>query len=317
MSRVADVLLSTDDQTALTELDDRLKILLPPAYAESYENLRPAPMKSAGLKYDAGGDVAWNRIWGSFCDLAMAGGPPHKGALLQPASAGEVTAHRQQYDRVVREVCRGVEMVTTMPCEPATPGWVRVECYSATMAAWLLRAITTENVAARASGEMLDLPVAPSFRLDREIKNIVTVGAKTSHYWLEHMPRAQQRAIAGLLSSLDRASPLVTPAEPADEREIAQAERAARTIAEQIDRQTGLRPSALEYTGWVGVECAGVASAIWMMRALVGINVLARREDQTLFVPVNPYDDPGGVRVWSAVARVHQLHVVRRAPGKR
>ena len=95
-------------------------------------------------------------------------------------------------------------MVTSMPCEPAeTPGWVRVECYSATMAAWLLRAIVTENVAARATGAMLELPVAPSFRVDKEIKNIVTVSAKTSHYWLEHMPRAQQRAIAELLALLE------------------------------------------------------------------------------------------------------------------
>jgi hypothetical protein len=165
-------------------------------------------MKSAGLKFDPQGEVAWNEIWGSFCDLALAGGPPHKGVLLGPASAADVDAHPEQYVRVVREVCRGVEMVTSMPCEPAeTPGWVRVECYGATMAAWLLRAIVTENVAARAAGVMLDLPVAPSFRLEKEIKNIVTVIAKTSHYWLEHMPRAQQRAIAELLASLDRVSP--------------------------------------------------------------------------------------------------------------
>ena len=273
--------LSPDDQTALAELDARLKLLLPPAYADSYETLNPAPMKSAGLKFDPQGEVAWNEIWGSFCDLALAGGPPHKGSLLGPASAADVDAHPEQYDRVVREVCRGVEMVTSMPCEPAeTPGWVRVECYSATMAAWLLRAIVTENVAARAAGVMLDLPVAPSFRLDREVKNIVTVSAKTSHYWLEHMPRAQQRAIAELLASLDRVSPLVTPMEPA--------------------------------TGWQGVECPDAPAAIWMMRALVAQNVLARREAHTLFVPLNPTGDPGGVRVRSAVARVQQLAGLRR-----
>lgn len=273
--------LSPDDRLALEELDARLKILLPPAYADSYETLTPAPMRSAGLKFDPRGEVAWNEIWGSFCDLALAGGPPHKGALLGPASAADVDAHPEQYDRVVREVCRGVEMVTSMPCEPAdAPGWVRVECYGAAMAAWLLRAIVTENVAARASGVMLDLPVAPSFRLDKEIKNIVTVSAKTSHYWLEHMPRAQQRAIAELLASLDRVSPLVTPAEPA--------------------------------TGWTGVECPDPPAAIWMMRALVAQNVLARREGHTLFVPLNPASDPGGVRVRSAVTRVQQLERQRR-----
>jgi sirohydrochlorin cobaltochelatase len=268
--------LSQDDTAALAELDARLKLLLPPAYADSYETLSAAPMKSAGLKFDGNGEVAWNEIWGSFCDLALAGGPPHKGALLGPASAAEVDAHPDQYDRVVREVCRGVEMVTSLPCEPAeTPGWVRVECYSATMASWLLRAIVTENVAARAAGVRLDLPVAPSFLLEKEIKNIVTVSAKTCHYWLEHMPRAQQRAIAELLASLDRVCPLVTPLEPV--------------------------------TGWMAVECVNASTAIWMMRALVAQNVLARREGHTLFVPVNPEIDPGSVRVRSAVARVQRL----------
>ena len=270
--------LSPDDAVALAELDTRLKILLPPAYADSYETLNPAPMKSAGLKFDPKGEVAWNEIWGSFCDLALAGGPPHKGALLGPASAADVDAHPEQYDRVVREVCRGVEMVTSMPCDPAeAPGWVRVECYSTTMAAWLLRAIVTENVAARATGVNLDLPVAPSFSIDKEIKNIVTVSAKTTHYWLEHMPRTQQRAIAELLASLDRVSPLVTPLDPT--------------------------------TGWTGVECPDARAAIWMMRALVAQNVLARREAHTLFVPVNPAIDPGGVRVRAAVARVQRLAV--------
>jgi hypothetical protein len=308
------VFLSPDDQTALAELDERLRVLLPPAYADSYETLSPVPMKSAGLKLDARGDVAWNEIWESFCDLALAGGPPHKGALLGPASAADVEAHPELYDRVVREVCRGVEMVTTMPCEPAgTPGWVRVECYSPTMAAWLLRAIVTENVAARAAGARLDLPVAPSFRLEKEIKNIVTVSAKTSHYWLEHMPRAQQRAIAELIASLDRVSPLVTPIEP-DVAEIAAATaRTAQAMGEQIERQTGLRWSGSGGAGWTGVDCLDASVAIWMMRALVALNVLARREAQTLFVPVHPDADPGGVRVWSAVATVHRL---ARARGK-
>ena len=68
-----------------------------------------------------------------------------------------------------------------------------------------------------------------------------------------------------------------------------------------------LRPSGLRSTGWAGVDCLDASVAVWMMRALVAQNVLARREAQTLFVPVNPKTDPGGVRVWSAVARVHRL----------
>ena len=44
-----------------------------------------------------------------------------------------------------------------------------------------------------------------------------------------------------------------------------------------------------------------------MMRALVVTNVLARREDTVLFVPVNPATDPGGRLVAGAVGRIHRL----------
>jgi len=43
----------------------------------------------------------------------------------------------------------------------------------------MLRAITMENVAVRLEGRALDLPAAPVFRIDKEIKNVVTVVAKT------------------------------------------------------------------------------------------------------------------------------------------
>jgi sirohydrochlorin cobaltochelatase len=33
------------------------------------------------------------------------------------------------------------------------------------------------------------LPAGPQFRLDGEIKNVVTAVAKTYHYWKEHIQR--------------------------------------------------------------------------------------------------------------------------------
>lgn len=42
--------------------------------------------QTIGLQCDTDGRVAWNRIWQAFCDLAIAGGPPHKGRLLGPGS---------------------------------------------------------------------------------------------------------------------------------------------------------------------------------------------------------------------------------------
>ena len=44
-----------------------------------------------------------------------------------------------------------------------------------------------------------------------------------------------------------------------------------------------------------------------MMRALVASNVLARREETTLLVPVNPTVDPGGTMVAARVTRVQAL----------
>src|SRR6188472_1553862 len=107
-------------------------------------------MGSAGLKYDSDGKVAWDEIWGSFCDLAMAGGPPHKGMLLTPGTPAEIEARPERYGEVVEEICRGVTLVTDLPADASpVPGWCRIGCYSESMAGWLLRAITMENVAVR------------------------------------------------------------------------------------------------------------------------------------------------------------------------
>jgi hypothetical protein len=257
---------------ALVLADARLKLLLPPDYQEGYEALEPKPMRSAGLKYDADGNVAWDQIWGSFCDLAMAGGPPHKGALLAPGTEAAIDADFSGYDEVVEEICRGISMVTGLRAY-ASPdlGWVRVACESDAMAGWLLRAITMENVAVRQREALLELPAAPHFRLEKEIKNVVTVAAKTCHYWVGHIPPEQQQAIGDLFVTLSAEAPLIVAAAPGD---------------------------------WRGVECGAVRCAVWMMRALIAGNVVARREGTLLMVPVAPAIDPDGAITADAVRRV-------------
>ena len=168
------------------------------------------------------------------------------------------------------------------------------------MAGWLLRAIVMENVAARRQGAMLDLPAAPQFRLEKEIKNVITVTAKTCHYWVGHVPRAQQQAIAELLPADGRGD--AARGAGAAGRAIRRSAHAAAALAETIQRETGLRRGGGASAGWLGVECDSVRAAVWMMRALVASNVLARREGTALFVPVNPTSDPGGHRVAAALA---------------
>jgi sirohydrochlorin cobaltochelatase len=286
-------------------LDARLKTLLPETYQDSYESLEPKPMRSAGLKYDADGQVAWDQIWGSFCDLAMAGGPPHKGTLLEPGTQANIDADFDRYDEVAQEICRGIKLVTGLRAYVAPdPGWVSVACHGDAMAGWLVRAIVMENVAARRRGAILELPAAPHFRLEKEIKNVITVVAKTCHYWLGHIPEDQRRAIGDLFNTMASESPLIEP-DPASAGSVRSRELAVR-MAAQIQRSTGLPESSQRSPGWLGLECPSVRFAVWMMRALVVANVLSRREGTVLFVPVNPGTDPRGTIVAGAVERMYQ-----------
>jgi len=301
--------MAAEEAQALEALDVRIRTLLPEIYQDTFEALQPAPMRSAGLKYAPDGRVAWDEMWGSFCDLAMAGGPPHKGALLGPGDEAAIDADFDRYDEVADEICRGIRLVTGLRSYVSpNPGWVRVSCPGDAMAGWLLRAIVMENVAARRQGAMLDLPAAPQFRLEKETKNVITVIAKTCHYWMGHIPRAQQQAIAELFLRMEAEAPLVEPALP-DAAAVSGAHLAH--LAERIQRDTGLRRGGRDYAGWLGVECDGVGAAISMMRALIASNVLARREATVLFVPVNPVTDPDGRRVAVAVARVFRFASTR------
>lgn len=160
--------------------------LLPPRY-QNGAPVSAAPMPAAELKYGPDGRVAWDEIWGDFCELALAGGPPHRGTLLEPASPEAIGADPAAYIQVIEELERGLRMVTGLEVlSNSAPGWIGLRCQSQEMALWLLRAILVENLAARREDATLFLPVGPQFRLGHEIKNVITVVAKTHHYWTEH-----------------------------------------------------------------------------------------------------------------------------------
>jgi hypothetical protein len=289
------------------ELEARLRIILPEDYQHRYEEVQPVSMGSAGLKYGDDGRVAWDEMWVSFCDLAMAGGPPHKGKLLKPGSKAEIDAEPSQYKQVVEEICRGVALVFGLPAEAApTPGWVRVNCPSWGMAEWLVRAIAMENVSVRTcEGTTIDLPAGPGYRVEKEIKNVITAMAKTCHYWSEHIPATQRRAIANHFELMETESPLIQPGYDRLSAELGPAMAAA------IHGASGLRASERCYQGWLGLACPDVRAAIWMMRLLVANNLLARREETVVFVPVNAGSDPAGDAVVRCVVQVHGFAVAR------
>lgn len=300
--------ISRADLEALDELEYQIKAILPEVYQDTYDAVQPVPMRSAGLVYDADGKVAWDEIWGSFCDLAMAGGPPHKGTMLGPGQREDIDGQPARYQDVSAEICRGITMATGLPARTSpVPGWVRCTTVSPGMAGWLARAIVMENVAARCSGPALDLPAAPDFRLEKEIKNVVTVAAKTSHYWDGHMPALQQRSIGSMIARMLKVSPLVEPPYPDETLLSDQHEFDCTRVADAVYGATGLRRSNHRSAGWIGLECATVREAIWMMRALVVSNIMSRREETTLMLPVNATTDPGGSRVVAAVTQIHRL----------
>ena len=165
------------------------KSILPPRYQNAVPSA--APMGAAGLVYDNEGNAAWNEIWTDFCDLALAGGPPHRGTLLEPVDPAEIEANPEGYAKTLQELERGLRMVTGREVvHSEKPGWIGLQCDSEEMALWLLRAIVVENVSVRREGTVLYFPAGANFKLTREIKNVITIVAKTNHYWEEHL-RAQ------------------------------------------------------------------------------------------------------------------------------
>jgi sirohydrochlorin cobaltochelatase len=296
------------EQVAFHTLQVRLRTILPEEYQDSYETLEPVSMGSAALKFDSDGRVAWGEIWDTFCDLAMAGGPPHKGVLLEPGSASEIQEYPDRYRAAVDELTRGIRLASDLSIIGSKrDGWVRVNCVDPAMAEWMLRALIMENISCRWEGASIDVPAGPQFRVEKEIKNVITAIAKTSHYWLGHMWRDQKEEVRKTFAQMATETPLIQPALPGIDCSSEAHDSLYKVMADEIRAKTGLSISSRRYSGWLGVECPSVRGAVWMMRLLAAMNVLARRERTELFVPVNPAADPQGEVVVTALGRVHRF----------
>ena len=316
--------ITLENVLALEALEARLRTILPELYRDSYEEVVPVSMGSAGLKYGPDGRVAWNEMWATFCDLAMAGGPPHRGTLLQPGTREAIAANAEAHHRVLDEIHRGISLVSKLQLipisqsreiDPSWPCWIGVRCHSTGMAAWLVRAIVMENVLAKHDGESLYLPAGPDYRLAKEIKNVITVFAKTCHYWTSHMSPDQQEAIDTLLTNDAEGSELLDfPSADLLENDPAGYGQVARELTAEITRRTGRACFANRYPGWIGVDCPNIRTAVWLMRAMTVENVLARREDTVLFLPANPrfVKENRVARLVDAFERIHRLHAVKK-----
>ncbi len=169
------------------EWQARIAAVLPPRYRDPGLVVSSAPMGAAPLQRDAEGRVAWDAMWQGFCELGLAGGPPHRGTLLEAISPDEALANPERDAEVRAELARGLRMVTGLRVVLDGPaGWIGVACVDEEMAIWLMRAIVVENVMVRRERAVLYLPAGPRFTLEGEIKSVVTVVAKTYHYWAQH-----------------------------------------------------------------------------------------------------------------------------------
>ena len=160
------------------------------------------PMSAAPFQYRDDGRPDWGAMWTGFCELALYGGPPHRGpeaALEQPqALADEVVR-----DAMVEEMIRGIFETTDLVAEPSPGGWLRVTCDSKRQAAWMCATIILENVEAKVDDVHLFVPGDRGFDLKDQVKSVITVVAKSNHYWQAHIAneeglsaaRADARAI--------------------------------------------------------------------------------------------------------------------------
>jgi hypothetical protein len=275
--------LRSTDPTASADLkilEAKINCLLPPRYQHCYECVQPGSMGSAGLKYTPEGRVAWGEIWTSFCDLALAGGPPHRGRLLEPVWPETVADQPERHRAVVDELDRAIRLAADRePVVGYALGWVGVSCSTCEEASWLQAAVVAENVSARRRGTVLQLPAGPEFRVEKEVKNVVVALAKVCHYWSGHLSDAQQSAFQGT-TFCEPASPAEAAASPEEYRATLAA------LGQRLGETAGHGVDPTQYPGWIGVACDGEPMAAWLLRATLVEGLLTRREAEMLYLPV-------------------------------
>jgi hypothetical protein len=151
-----------------------------------------APMSAAEMVYREDGRPDWSAMWASFCELALYGGPPHRGAA-NPVSAPDPDGDTMVLNDAIMEIRRGIWETTGLYSEPAPPSWLAVTCHDRRMAAWMAAAIILENVDAKCEEEILYVPASPDFELKNQIKSVITVVAKVNHYWQAHVAEQEAR----------------------------------------------------------------------------------------------------------------------------
>lgn len=157
------------------------------ATIEPRQSANNVPQTAPEFLWNEDGSPDWGGMWITFCELALYGGPSQRGFdTAIPAPRPEDLREHSDIDAVA-EIQRGIWETTGLDSEidPAEPGWLKVLTYGPKMAAWLAASIILENVSARCQDEFLYVPASAGFTLKDEVVSIISVVAKTNHYWQE------------------------------------------------------------------------------------------------------------------------------------
>jgi sirohydrochlorin cobaltochelatase len=177
-------ILAALDEDDLADLRAWVRARAKPTALWNLEPTQNSVMSAAPFVYRPDGSPDWGSMWQTFCELALYGGPPHRGedsALTEPAAAGTMTPE------LLAELQRGIKEVSGLESDLRSESWLAVHCGSKRMAAWMCAAIILENVEARCEANDLLLPAAEGFELTNEVKSLITVIAKVNHYWQAHL----------------------------------------------------------------------------------------------------------------------------------
>jgi hypothetical protein len=141
-----------------------------------------SPMSSAPFVWRSDGRPDWRVMWGDFCELALFGGPPHRGpenplrAVVEPDPLVDTVG-------IIAEIQRGIWETTGLDSDLVRAGWLGI----LSRGAWRRGcAAIPENVDALCEDECLLVPASERFTVENEV-SIITVVAKIHHYRIEHV----------------------------------------------------------------------------------------------------------------------------------
>ncbi len=164
---------------------DVLRAIESSAVRANVYHLQPSQLASPvpiAVQYGSDGRPDWPATCAVLPALALLGGPPVREsvALLHTDDPRKLA---EDWDPA-SEVRRGVFEVTGLYAEAGDlPAWLEVTCASARMAAWMAACLVLEGIEARSAGDRFSLPLAPSFTLHEDVRDLVVAVAKAHRQW--------------------------------------------------------------------------------------------------------------------------------------